>query len=240
MPTNETLKSKKVIRQVLPIVLLLSVTGEFYRLIHPKEFTSTQTLPTEFVAQLRYATLPSFLRPLAVHYWFVVFSPEIKEWERWELWQDTNAGGTSWGHIHKNLMYPGDGVGGGPSVIEMEWRGAVAQNIYAVLNAPARYPYRDVYLPWPGPNSNTYIAWILRQSQAAYDLDPRAIGKDYLGYLGGSVTTTGTGLQIESPVLGVKVGFYDGVELHLLCFTLGIDVWTPALKTPVGRFGFPD
>lgn len=235
-----TSKSMKVLGRVALIMLLLSAAGEIYSLAYPKEFTSIESLPNEFVVQLRRATLPSLLGPLAVHYWFIAFNPETRKWERWEVWQDAGADATSWGHIRKDLMLPDNNVGGGPYAIEMEWHGAKAQNIYMVLNAPANYPYQNVYRPWPGPNSNTYVAWVLKQARASHDLDPRGIGRDYLGWLGVGLTTTRTGIQLESPIVGIKAGLNDGVEIHVLCFTLGLDVWTPALKTPFGRFGFSE
>jgi hypothetical protein len=70
------------------------------------------------------------------------------------------------------------------------------------------------------------------------DMDPRAIGRDYHGCAGIGRTTTATGVQAESSLLGVKLGLEEGVELHFLGFTLGSDFWPPALKTPLGRFGF--
>lgn len=233
-------KAVRVFGKALLILLLVTIAGEVYGLIYPKSFTSITTSPSVFLVQLRRATLPSVLRPFAVHYWFVAFDPDTRQWERWEVWQNANAGGTSWGHVHKNLMPPDEDVGGGPYAIEMEWQGTAAQNIYAVLNAPTNYPHKDIYRAWPGPNSNTYIAWVIRQSKVPYDLEPRGIGKDYLGYFGGSLTTTRTGAQIETPIIGAKAGLRDGVEMHLLCFTLGVDWWTPALKSPLGRFGFPE
>jgi hypothetical protein len=38
----------------------------------------------------------------------------------------------------------------------------------------------------------------------------------------------------------VKAGLADGLELHLLTFTFGLDAWPPAIKTPLGRVGFDD
>jgi len=47
-------------------------------------------------------------------------------------------------------------------------------------------------------------------------------------------------MQVETPLVGAKVGILDGVELHSLIFTLGIDIWPPAFKTPWGRYGFSE
>ena len=33
---------------------------------------------------------------------------------------------------------------------------------------------------WPGPNSNTFVAWVLREAGVEHALDPRGIGRNYL------------------------------------------------------------
>jgi hypothetical protein len=132
------------------------------------------------VVQLRLASLPSLLRPIAVHCWFTVLDEATGGWERWEVWQTPGAGGESWGHLHRNLMPPDRGVGGGPSRNAAEWHSEDAAAILAVLHDPLRYPYRDRYRYWPGPNSNTYVAWVLREAGIDHPLHPRAIGSGYL------------------------------------------------------------
>ena len=41
-------------------------------------------------------------------------------------------------------------------------------------------------------------------------------------------------------MLGLKLGLADGLELHCLCLTIGVDFWPPATKTPFGRLGFAE
>ena len=98
------------------------------------------------------------------------------------------------------------------------------------------------YFPIPGPNSNTYVDQMLRRCAIPVDLPSTAIGKDYRGPVGASVTSGGTGLQFETWVAGVKLGLREGVELHILGLTIGVDWWPPALILPVnpGRIGFDD
>ena len=121
--------------------------------------------------------------------------------------------------------------------IKAEWHDADARALIDVLAHSAEYPYRNRYLAWPGPNSNTYVAWVLRRAGVAADLEPRGIGKDYLGLAGVAISSTGTGVQAESSLLGLKVGLREGVELHVLYFTFGLDAWRPAIRTPFGRLG---
>lgn len=220
--------------------LAVCLAGAGYGRLYPQAYTPLLPPPAGPTVQLRCAPLPDPLRLVAVHYWFVEFDPDEGRWHRWELWQEADAGGTSWGHVHKDLIPPGHGLNRFPPQVMAEWRGAAARDLRAALAASPEYPYRDRYLAWPGPNSNTYIAWVLRRAGVSADLDPRGIGRDYLGIVGAGTTTTRTGFQAETPVLGLKAGALDGVELHFLYFTLGIDAWPPAVKTPLGRLGFPE
>jgi hypothetical protein len=176
---------------------------------------------------------------MAVHYWFAAYDRERRAWARWEVWQKSGAAPTSWGHVHKNLTDPNAGVGGGPFRVGREWHGEAARDLMRVLTRPEDYPYRNIYRAWPGPNSNTYVAWVLKQAKVAADLDPRAIGKDYCGLMGGGVTTTQLGVQGETPIVGLEIGLREGIEIHALCLTLGLDFAAPAFKSPFGRFGFP-
>ena len=98
---------------------------------------------------------------------------------RWEVWQTKNAGGFCVGHVHRDLKHPDDGVGGGPSRLAAEWQGDEARRIAEVLKTMESYPHCHRYRLWPGPNSNTYVAWVRRQAGIDYALDPRGIGRSY-------------------------------------------------------------
>jgi hypothetical protein len=129
------------------------------------------------VVQLRYATLPSLLRFFAVHYWFVVWDSD--GCHRWEVWQTKNAGGRSIGHLHCDLKHPDAGVGGGPARLAAQWTGDQAIAIKRVLEKAQAYPFCQKYRYWPGPNSNTFAAWVLRQAGVQHKLGPLALGKRY-------------------------------------------------------------
>jgi hypothetical protein len=221
--------------------LALCLVGEAYSRLRPKSFTPVSWRPDEPVVQLGYSPLPTRLGAVAVHYHFLTYDPAEGCWHRWDLWQYPDQGGTAhWGHVHRDLLDPGSGVGGDPPRIEREWRGDEARALLSALARSPEYPYRDKYLAWPGPNSNTYPAWVLREAGVSADLDPRGIGRDYHGRVGAGRTTTRTGVGAGCATLGVTVGLEDGVELHFLCFTFGLDAWPPAIKTPLGRVGFAE
>ena len=126
------------------------------------------------VVELHYAPLP-LIGALAVHYWFVVYD-DAGGCHRWEVWQTKDAGGASYGHVHCDLKAPQAGVGGGPSRRAALWQGEQARRIAAVLAEPERYPHGQRYRYWPGPNSNSYVAWVLRRAGIEYALGWRGIG----------------------------------------------------------------
>ena len=127
--------------------------------------------------ELRYAPLP-FIGAIAVHYWFVV-TDDAGACHRWEVWQTKNAGGTSIGHVHCDLKTPDAGVGGGPSRVAAQWTGEEAKRIAAVLGQPESYPHFQRYRYWPGPNSNSFVAWVLQRAGIQYALQWREIGRKW-------------------------------------------------------------
>jgi hypothetical protein len=121
-------------------------------------------------------------------------------------------------------------------------RGPAAEALIpAIDSAVASYPWPDRYTIWPGPNSNSFVAWVARHSPGlAVDLPPTAIGKDYLG--GATVfgpAPSGSGYQISlAGLLGVTLARDEGFEISILGLGVGIDPFAPALRLPgIGRLG---
>ncbi len=122
-----------------------------------------------------------------------------------------------------------------------EKRGADAEALIPrIEKAVKSYPYPNEYRAWPGPNSNTFTAWITREvPELRADLPPTAIGKDYLGSSVFAAAPSGSGGQFSvAGILGLTVSTVEGLELNLLGLTFGIDLWPPAIKLPLlGRLG---
>jgi hypothetical protein len=120
-------------------------------------------------------------------------------------------------------------------------RGAAAEPLIPrIARAAQTYPYGDEYSAWPGPNSNTFTAWVTRAvPELEVDLPPTAIGKDYLR--GGlfAKAPSGSGYQLSlAGLLGITASTVEGLEVNLLGLTFGVDPWPPALKLPLaGRLG---
>lgn len=106
------------------------------------------------------------------------------------------------------------------------------------------YPFKSQYKLWPGPNSNTFISYLLRNvDELDIELPSNAIGKDYFGKSQFfSKTPSSTGLTISFwGYFGLTLGLLEGIELNLLGLHIGLDFWNPAIKLPfIGRVGFKD
>lgn len=104
-----------------------------------------------------------------------------------------------------------------------------------IETAVAAYPHAGEYAVWPGPNSNTFTAFVARRVPALHlDLPPTAIGKDYLtdGAILASAPS-GTGFQLSLKGLGgLLLAMREGLEVNLLGFVVGIRAWPPAIKLP--------
>jgi hypothetical protein len=112
--------------------------------------------------------------------------------------------------------------------------------IQRIEKSVAAYPYPREYHVWPGPNSNTFTAFVLRENpELRVDLPSTAIGKDYLGVMPVARTPSGTGGQLSLfGLAGVAAGIEEGLEVNVLGLTFGVDPKSLSLKLPlVGRVG---
>lgn len=171
------------------------------------------------------------IEKIARHPWFAVRRAGETEWTLWEV----GGGGTADDPFaNEPYLEP---------VLHAVWRGAEAEAAIACLEreAPPWLAALD-YLMWPGPNSNTFGDVMLRRCDLHASLPVTAIGKDHRGLLGVSWTSEGTGFQIETPVVGLRLGLQEGVEVHVLGLGFGVDLWPPAILVPLGsgRLGFAD
>jgi hypothetical protein len=174
----------------------------------------------------------------AVHTWIVVKAAGAGAYTRYEV--------TGFGRPLRINGRPPDGywLGDRPRIVA-DIRGArAAAAIPKIEAAIMAYPYTEYgdYRMWPGPNSNTFVATVLRAApELEIAMPPEAIGKDYPvdgKLLGRTATRTGFEANLYG-LLGFKVGMVEGVELNLLTLVAGLDAQHPALKIPAfGRIGF--
>ena len=125
-------------------------------------------------------------------------------------------------------------------VLLAERRGeGVEQLIDRIGKAVEDYPYPDRYSAWPGPNSNTFTAFVARRvPELGLDLPPTAIGKDFIpGGMPLAAAPSGTGWQLSLYGLaGLTLAREEGIEANLLGLSFGVDLNDVALRLPgVGR-----
>lgn len=177
----------------------------------------------------------------AVHTWIATKRPNADQYQTHHVigWRSGNKVISRWEDPDRYWY------GSMPDLI-LDLRGdRAAELIDAVEAAVASYPYPNSYTAWPGPNSNTFIAWIGREvPQLQLEMPPHAVGKDYLGgFRLVDWTPSGTGAQVSlMGVLGMTLALDEGAELNLLGLTIGLDPQDMNLKLPgIGRVGpMPD
>jgi hypothetical protein len=120
-------------------------------------------------------------------------------------------------------------------------RGPGVDELIARVDRAARdYPYAGEYTLWPGPNSNTFTAWIGRAvPELEIHLPPTAIGKDYMGSRLFSTAPSGSGMQLSLfGLLGFTASGVEGLEINVLGLSFGVNPFEPSLKLPLlGRIG---
>ncbi len=194
----------------------------------------------EAVVQVYAARAVSWRGVFAVHTWIAVKPGRAESYTRYEvLGWGVDRGAPA---VRVNRAGPDNHWFGDRPEKLVDLRGdgvdAVVARVEAAVTA---YPYPSSYRTWPGPNSNTFTAWVGREvPELRLKLPPTAIGKDYLP--NGDVvgwTPSGTGVQLSLFGLGgLAVGWEDGIELNFLTLNFGLDFKRPALKLPVvGRLG---
>lgn len=193
----------------------------------------------EAVVQVYSARAVSWRGWFGVHTWIAVKRAGAAEFAVHEVmgWRLRRTGNVV---VERNRTPDGYWYGNKPELLG-DIRGPGVEEIIDRIEAAAKeYPYPNRYHIWPGPNSNTFVAFILRKvPELRVDLPPTAIGKDYLGWRSVSRTTSGTGGQASLfGVVGVAAGLEEGLEVNVLGLNFGVDPKSVSLKLPiVGRIG---
>jgi hypothetical protein len=176
---------------------------------------------------------------VAHHSWVVVKPAGAPRHTRYDV--------VGWGMPVRTDGWAADGrwFGNAPETVLALDGEAAARAIPQIRAAVASYPHRALgsYTVWPGPNSNTFAAYVLaRIPEVATTLPPTALGKDWAPP-GRWIerTPSGTGLRLSlGGYAGLTIGWVEGVEINVLGLVTGFDLRRPALKLPGwGRIG-PD
>lgn len=173
---------------------------------------------------------------VAVHSWVVVKAKNARAWTRYDV--------VGWGNpVRINGWAPDGRWYGTPPTVVVDARGPEAEALIPKIDAAVRdYQYAKAgdYRIWPGPNSNTFVATILRaMPELGVTMPPNAVGRDFRPWPYAGLTDSRTGVEASLwGVLGVKLGWVEGIEVNLLGLVAGLDLRHPGLKIPgFGRVG---
>ena len=167
---------------------------------------------------------------VAVHSWIVIKRQNAKAWTRYDV--------VGWGSPVRMNGWAADGrwYGSTPMVV-VDLKGEQAEALIPKIEAAVRdYQYRQDgdYRLWPGPNSNSFVAAILRAvPELQATLPSNAIGRDFRPAPYAGLTDSGTGIEANLyGLLGFKLGWIEGIEFNFLTLVAGLDLRNPALKVP--------
>ena len=170
----------------------------------------------------------------AVHTWIAAKPAHAERYTRYEVigWYARDGGS---GLMISDTDVPdAEWYGVAPHLIGDLRDGAAEAVIARLPDAAKQYPYTR-YRAWPGPNSNTFVAYLGRAiPELRLTLPSLAIGKDYLPLAQPiAVTPSGTGYQLSlGGLLGATLARDEGLEFNLLGLVAGVDLRHAAFKVP--------
>jgi len=173
---------------------------------------------------------------VAVHSWAVVKPANAAAWTRYDV--------VGWGSPVRINGWAPDGrwFGDKPATV-VDVSGPQAEALIPKIDAAVKaYQYRHAgdYKIWPGPNSNSFIAALLRAvPELGVTLPPNAIGRDFRDGFYAGLTDSRTGVELNLwGYAGFKLGWVEGIEVNLFGLVAGLDLRRPGLKLPgFGRIG---
>jgi hypothetical protein len=172
-----------------------------------------------------------------VHTWVAVKPTDARSWTVYEVigwrlrWAESVV-------VVRTREPDGRWFGATPELYADKRGQGVDDLIKRIDRAARAYPYAGNYTVWPGPNSNTFTAWIARAvPELEVDLPATAIGKDYLGGSIFGTAPSGSGYQLSlAGLFGIAASSVEGLELNFLGLNVGLG--PSGLKLPfVGRIG---
>ena len=161
----------------------------------------------------------------SVHSWIVLKRANESRWTRYDV--------VGWGEPVRRNNWPVDGRWyGNKPVMLADISGPEAETLIPRIEKTVNdYDYAQAgdYRIWPGPNSNSFVAAILRTvPELGVALPPNALGRDFRYGLYVGMTDSGTGLEINlNGYAGIKVGWVEGIEVNFLGLVAGLDLRHP-------------
>ncbi len=172
-----------------------------------------------------------FKGAFSLHSWIVVKKPGAAGYDRYDK--------VGWGSPIRHNAYAADGrwYSNTPEIVASVTGPDAADLIPAVERAIADYRYAGLgdYRIWPGPNSNSFVAHVLRGvPELGVTLPPNATGRDYApGFVDVNLAPDWKDMHVTfGGLFGFALGVRSGVEVHFAGLVAGFDPAHPALKIP--------
>ncbi len=232
---------------IIYLLPALASAGWWYMQDRPQswrdaDWSSAGVLPeaaesTEAAIYVFSATTGGMKGAVASHAWIVTKAEGASTYDRYDK--------VGWGKPIRKNGYPADArwYSNEPRLV-VSVTGTEANRLIPKIEAAiARYPYASPggYRIWPGPNSNTFVAHVLRSvPELGVVLPPDAVGRDYLPK-GKLFQIDADGRDLHATLYGlagISAGVRSGLELHFFGLVAGFDFANPGIKIPaLGRIG---
>jgi hypothetical protein len=217
----------------------ISATGSDWRTAsrEPVGLAPDPAFVKEAVVQVYGARAVGAKGLFGVHTWVAVKPADAVDWTVYEVigWRLRGSGSSV---VVRQRAPDGRWYGAMPELYADKRGPDVDAMIERIERAAQTYPYATEYRTWPGPNSNTFTAWIAQAvPELEVDLPATAIGKNYLGSSIFAAAPSGSGFQLSlAGLLGVSASAVDGLEFNLLGLNFGVS--PGGVKLPIiGRVG---
>ncbi len=176
---------------------------------------------------------PGYLH-FAHHSWIDIKQGAEDKWVRIEIAEVENGG----------VVY---GIGSREARADRRWENRKV-NVLGILQGEAarkarmeitkrallRGPdYKSCYKALPGPNSNTFIREVSRDTGISFLFHHNAIGKDYFKGVSLEWAPSRTGWSLICPFGGCTVALWEGAQFHLFGFTIGRHGFPPRAQVPL-------
>ncbi len=166
----------------------------------------------------------------ATHSWLVIKKPGTERYDRYDK--------VGWGSPVRKNAYDADGrwYSNVPEIQHKITGAAAVELIPQIEAAIAAYPWRNYgdYTIWPGPNSNTFVASVIRAVPGFQaDMPTTAVGRDFppngkwFGH-----TYNGAWYASLAGYAGIVVGRNQGLELNFLGLVAGFNPFRLEIKIP--------
>jgi len=162
------------------IALVVNVSCTSFIVPPPQEqFAPTRELVEsgQSVVRLYVAQVGGGLGFLSTHAWFLTKPADRDSFQRWEVSYIPDG---PYEHVRLNHRLPTEYVSGSRVFVWAERVGPEAAGLVEFIEANAPlYPCRSHYYFYPGPNSNTFIQWMLDEAGWDVELPYTSIGSDW-------------------------------------------------------------